>query len=793
MDGSRLRRVAVPWLPIVAIGLATAFLFLPVLVGGESFFGRDVAPFFYPMKHFLAESVRHGHLPLWNPWSAGGGPFFATLQPGVLYPGNLSLMFVPFPHSADSIVILHFVLAGAGWYVLLRQWGRSTSAATFGALAFILGGFFLSIANFLNNLQTVAWAPWLFLGWSRFLVHGSAGRLAAFSALCAVAFLGGEPQLLSLILVVILIHSLLRLGPVAPSRSRQLGGYALAGGLAIAAVGVQLVPFLEFMGQSVRALPLEMSFTASRSLEPAGLAHLFVPPAIEAGPHDFTMQYLGYRNVPWLLSVYPGVLILVFWLRGLQGDNRRNSWFWGILALIGIILALGRFSPIYRVLFDLIPPFRAFRYPEKFMVLMALGLPVLAAIGFDRWREEGVTGRMTSRLLLVLLGAYSLVAMIVIRMPDILASLCDASSSGVLLCESPMIAGRLYRDRLLILVGVLAAAWVVVRLRSSGALRVDPAGWALIALAALDLGMAHRSLNPSVESGVYTTAPWAAVELAGRSDRPDEYRFRGTPVVAAMGTTVQVRGARELSNMYLDLQTMGPNAGQLFGFLQQDGLQGVELQSVALTHDAAINGWAADPVRYLQAMNVRYYADATAHADSMRGLVEIAHHPELPIRLFEVPDPLPRAFLVSSWQLADGPGSSLQRVLATDIRLRAQVVLEQPPISVPADSPGSTEPGLVLASTWENERIRLITESSEPSILVLLDRWYPGWKATVNGVEVPVLRANGVFRAVEIPRGRADVEFRFAPGSLRLGGLLSVFGLAGLAFLVGYSRRKGRS
>jgi len=245
--------------------------------------------------------------------------------------------------------------------------------------------------------------------------------------------------------------------------------------------------------------------------------------------------------------------------------------------------------------------------------------------------------------------------------------------------------------------------------------------------------------------------------------------------------------------MYLDLQTMGPNAGQMFGFLQQDGLQGVELQSVALTHDAAINGWAADPVRYLQAMNVRYYADATAHADSMLGLVEIAHHPELPIRLFEVPDPLPRAFLVSSWQLADGPGSSLQRVLGTDIRLREQVVLEQPPVSVPADSPGSTEPGLVMASTWENERVRLITESSEPALLVLLDRWYPGWQATVNGVEVPVLRANGVFRAVEIPRGRADVEFRFAPGSLRLGGLLSVFGLAGLACLVGYSRRKGRS
>ncbi|TFG62759.1 MAG: hypothetical protein E4H28_07270, partial [Gemmatimonadales bacterium] len=718
-------RAAVPWLPTLAIGLATAFLFLPVLIGGESFFGRDVAPFFYPMKHFLAESFDNGRFPLWNPWSAGGGPFFATLQPGVLYPGSLFLLVLPFPHSADSIVILHFVLAGAGWFVLLRHWGRSTPAATFGALAFILGGFFLSIANFLNNLQTVAWAPWLFLAWARYLTHGSAGRLAAFSALCAVAFLGGEPQLLSLILGLVLAHGLLKLGPVAPSRSRQLGSYALAGGLAIATVGVQLVPFMEFIGQSVRALPLEMSFTSSRSLEPAGLAHLFIPPPFEAGLHDFTTQYIGYRNVPWLLSVYPGVVIIAFWLRGLQGEDRRTSWFWGSLAFLGIALALGRYSPLYRVLFEFIPPFRAFRYPEKFMVLLALGLPVLSAIGFDRWREEGVTGGMTSRFLVVLLGAYGLAAGVLLGMPGLLGSLCDASAPGVLLCEDPMIAARLYRDRLVILVVVLATAWIVVRLRASGALRVESAGWALIALAALDLGLAHRSINPSAESELYTTAPWAAEVLASRRDRPDEFRFRGTPVVAAMGSTVQVRGARELSNMYLDLQTMGPNAGQLFGFLQQDGLQGVELQSVAMTHDAAINGWARDPVRYLQAMNVRYYADATAHADSMDGLIEIARHPELPIRLFEVPDPLPRAFVVSNWQLADGPGSSLQRVLETDISLREEVVLERSPVSVADDASRDVDKGLVLAATWENERVHLIAESSEPALLVLLDRWYP--------------------------------------------------------------------
>ena len=213
-------------------------------------------------------------------WTAGGSPFFATLQPGVIYPGSLPLLLIPFPHSVDWLVILHFLLAAAGWVALLRHLGRSPAAATFGALAFVLGGFFLSVANFLNNLQTLAWTPWLFLAWARFLVDMSAGRLAAFTALCALAFLGGEPQLLVLTLGLVLLYGLVGPGPRTSVRV-QLLGFGAAGVLAMSLVAVQLLPFIEFLGQSVRALPLDLDFTSSRSLDGTGLGHLVIPPAIE--------------------------------------------------------------------------------------------------------------------------------------------------------------------------------------------------------------------------------------------------------------------------------------------------------------------------------------------------------------------------------------------------------------------------------------------------------------------------------------------------------------------------------
>jgi hypothetical protein len=276
-----------------------------------------------------------------------------------------------------------------------------------------------------------------------------------------------------------------------------------------------------------------------------------------------------------------------------------------------------------------------------------------------------------------------------------------------------------------------------------------------------------------VSGDTYTKRPWAAEVLAPVFDRREEYRFRATPVHAAMGQTVRVRGAADLSNLYLDLQAMGPNVGQTFGFLQQDGLQGVELKSVAMTHDAALHDWAGDPVRFLRMMNVRYYGDATAGADSMRGLIAVARHPELPIRLYEVPDPLPRAYVAEGWETSAGPAAALHRALQPD-RPTRRVVLEGPPAR--ASAAGRTR-GRIVAATWEAERVRLIVRTSEPAVLVLLDRWYPGWKVTVNGEPTDLLRANGAFRAVEVPAGQADVEFAYAPGSLMIGGSMSALGI----------------
>ena len=238
--------------------------------------------------------------------------------------------------------------------------------------------------------------------------------------------------------------------------------------------------------------------------------------------------------------------------------------------------------------------------------------------------------------------------------------------------------------------------------------------------------------------------------------------------------------------MFLDYQTMGPNVGQMFGYAMQDGLQGVELQSVALTNEAALEAWAGDPVRYLRAMNVRWYADATVEADALRSLRRIATHPELPLRVYEVPDPLPRAYLVRDFEVMEQPEAALRRSLAPDFPLGTKVVLDRAP-RLRIDARAS---GRVLDTVYGINTVSVRVRTTGPMLLVLNDRHYPGWEATLVGAQIPVLRANGVFRAVAVPAGESEIAFRFLPPTLLTGAWISVGTMLAMLALLRLPRRR---
>jgi len=775
---------------LVLTGVA-AFLFRRALFGDTVFFSRDIEPFFYPMKAFLVRSVRAGRVPLWNPWTVNGEPFFAALQPAVLYPGSLLLYLLPMPFAFNLLLAAHYPLAGLGLYLLLRRWSLGHGPALVGALAFMLGGYFVSIGNFPNNVQTVAWLPWIWWAWDRHLANGGARDLLWFTLLCGVAFLGGEPEMLAVGVALAFLHGLLRIEAHTRPAGRQLA--ALVGGAVVAAalVAVQLVPFVELVGHSIRTTSLDLGFASFRAMEPTGLLELLVPPALRVGRFGFSTHLFPSARIPWLLSVYPGVVVLALAAgTGSAPADRRRLAFWIPAGALGLVLALGVSTPVFPVLFRWLPPLRMVRYPEKFIYVTAVGAAVLGASGarglFSGDRSASRRIIASSAVLAVVLGT---VGMVLRARPSALTWACGTFLHGALLCERPEAAAALYGATAL-----RSAALLLVLLGLCAALRGDrissPVALAAIAaLVALDLVVAHDHVNPTADASVVRTAPWAARTLARLDPAIQEYRYRGSTTAASMGSAVMVKGAWEMSNMYLDYETMGPNIGMLWRHLTQDGLQGLEMASVSSGIAYMLNNPPVVRLRLMQLSNVRYYGDATATADSFPGLSLVARAPDLPVRIYRVEGALPRAYLVTRDTVVPDPVRATATALDSGFDRRGSVVVNRSP----SPPPSAAARGAVTGASYGDDRVRLTVRSSGPALLVLTDRWYPGWRVTVDGRRAALLRANGLFRAVAVPEGHSVVEFRFRPLSVRVGAWVSgVAWLLLLAFLAGRIRRRRR-
>ncbi len=121
------------------------------------------------------------------------------------------------------------------------------------------------------------------------------------------------------------------------------------------------------------------------------------------------------------------------------------------------------------------------------------------------------------------------------------------------------------------------------------------------------------------------------------------------------------------------------------------------------------------------------------------------------------------------------------------------VVLDRAPRFPEPDGGGPTAAiagETVRIARYAPERVEVLVTAAAPGVFVLRDSAYPGWRALLDGEPAPLLRADGIFRAVAVPAGMHSVVFEFRPRSLRLGAVVSLAALAvvGGVILLGRGR-----
>lgn len=129
---------------------------------------------------------------------------------------------------------------------------------------------------------------------------------------------------------------------------------------------------------------------------------------------------------------------------------------------------------------------------------------------------------------------------------------------------------------------------------------------------------------------------------------------------------------------------------------------------------------------------------------------------------------LPRAYLVPHAQFVPDAPSALA-LLQSGFDYTRGVILESSGLGVKPLPGLEVKPLKAEVLVRGPERVEVRANATQDAWLVLLDSFYPGWKASVDGREVPIYPANIAFRAVQVPEGEHTVTFIYDPWTFKLG------------------------
>ena len=716
------------------LGLLIVATFSGVLFGGVTFVFRDFGMFSYPVAYFHRECFWRGELPLWNPFNNCGLPFLAQWNTLALYPLSLIYLLLPLTWSLSFFCLAHLFWGGLGMYCLAQHWTSHRLAAGLAGVIFVFNGLSLNFLMWPSHVATFGWMPWVvWLGQRAWREGGKAlvwGTVAG-----AMQMLAGGPET---ILATWLILFLLACGDWIQERGlrRKLPWRFLGMGILVALLcAVQLLPFLELLAHSQRDKGYSTT-THDWCMPFWGWANFLVP-LFRSSP---TAQGVFLQNGQyWTSSYYAGIGTVLLAAVGVWRVREWRVRSLAALVLLGLVLALGESTLLYRGLRFCIPGLGFVRYPVKFVILVLALAPLLAAFGLaaltDGPRKAGRLEFIGALLMLLLIGG--IVAL------DSKSSLPEDSWRATW-------QSGLSRAAFLVLVVLVTAAL----LGSSGRRRML-FGCCLLVLFWLDFVTHAPTQNPRAKPSVYAPS-WARAQL---KLNPEPKLGGSRAMLSPAGLTfLKYNPTASLEETYLrNRLAIRVNCNLLDELPQIDGFFSLTpreiFRVIALPYD--------QPERSFPGL-LDFLGVAQATTASK------------PLDWAPRPSAMPLVTTGQQPVFADDR-AAFEALSQTNLDLRRIVFL-------PTEARGSISAtqqmaARVLDTQFANQSISIQTEVPAVSMVVLSQTHYPAWKAYVDGRPAPIWRANYAFQALEVPAGRHKIQLVYEDQRLLAGAVLSGLGL----------------
>src|SRR5882672_3395849 len=707
----------------------------PPVLGALS---TDLAQQFLPWRGFGFSELAAGNLALWNPHIYAGAPFFGGMQSALLYPINWLHLVLPLPLASNWTTALDLWLLGAFVYLWALQRGLHPFAGgVAGALVMFGAPCFLRVyAGHPTAIAAMPWAALLFLAIDAWLATRRPAWCLVGMLAVAMQVLAGHPQYVYITALAAGCYSIARL---AEPRERRPGAAVgllsfYAGGALLAAP--QLVAGFEATAETIRGKGLPLLFAGSFSFPPENFVTLIVP--------GFFGDTLGHpywgRWYLWEASAYMGVCGLALAAYGAAGKVPARTALLTTSAVCAL-LALGQYTPLFRVLYEWLPYFDRFRGSAKFVFPAALVLAVLAAHGLDRVLREGVSRRalwVGAAAALVIVAAAAVVRSLdwrpftqaMLSNPE---SYVDRSLAGS--------GGFAASSRAFAVLCLLLAAATLLTVTALGAWtrRAPRAAFVLGALAVAEVFTFARLHRPTFDAGQIALAPVRDFLAA----HPGDYRILNPlrPNTAMMNHTLDVWG-----------------------------------------YDPAVTRRYAELVQWMEGGALDL---ATQYVDfdnlnpllSMLRLKYVLRFEGNTVRILTLlVEPLRRIELVGDYQLKSGRDAILGAMAAPSFDPRREVILERRPQPEPVSGGG----GRATVVREGTDFLEIEADLPQPAVLLVTDAWTPSWRAVSldPGRSYELMPADYALRGVALDRGRHRLRLEYAPRGLHAAAVVSAIAWA---------------
>lgn len=508
-------------------------------------------------------------------------------------------------------------------------------------------------------------------------------------------------------------------------------------------------------------------YTGWRSGEPTG--PYWGRMGRSAGWEQTRQGFMNFRLESTYLGLIP-ILLAVFALFASRSSSHRPViLFWGGAALVSLLLAFGKYTPLYALFWQL-PVINNIRNPNKFIQIFQVAVAILAAFGFDALLKDKVSAR---KFFWVSTGVFGVLILWAIgATAGQAAQAADFSRQGWPSEVARVIAANqtaaLWHATLMAGVGIVLFAMS----RYPGLQRHQQRlVMALVALLVVDAAWLSRRYVQTLPKGYIE-------ENAVTRYLKNEIGHQRVAMVTQenfynlwLTYLLPYHGIPHFN--FTQMPRMASDYQQFLSALQRNPLRMWQLSGVGFLLGPANLAGQLPPGSYETALRFDVMVGP-------KGSLSVQESPQGQHAVFKSLLPAPRFALIAGAERTAN-GAALARMASPEWTPLNQILLPEDSSLDPSTGTGSVGELEVMEQRDGYAKLRIITD--EKSYLRVAGKFDNGWKASIDGSPADLGRADFLMQAVPVPAGSSEVELTYAPAGQAPWAAYAGFGLSALAVL----------